>query len=673
MKMYLLSTGSVPRWVIQVIDFIVASWSFTLSYFILKQFEFAAIYRGHFFLYTGVYCALVVAVFYGMRIHTGLIRYSNTLDILRIFSAVLLTSVLYPLVIKFGIEPLFNFDSIALFKVLVINFFITTSLLIMLRTTVKEIFHFARRTSNPNKECVLIYGSDSRAILIKRAIEATKMDAFSILGFIDSNSKRANTSIEQKRVYQMSDLQNLKEKFNLQKLIIENEELGQAEKKDIIEQCLKIGIKVVTVPPSDQWVYGKLSLKQIKDLNIEDLLQREPIVIDNQSISDDLTGKRILITGAAGSIGSEIVRQVLKYEPEMVILCDQAESFLHEIQLEVEEQFPNATVEIFIGNIQNLKRMHLLFKEYRPQYVFHAAAYKHVPMMENNPSEAIQTNVMGTKNIADLSVLFEVEKFVMISTDKAVNPTNVMGTSKRIAEMYIQSLNDNDNTLFDFYNLDYIDKKEIKTYNIKAKTRFITTRFGNVLDSNGSVIPRFRSQIQKGGPITVTHPDITRYFMTIPEAVQLVLEAGTMGQGGEIYVFDMGKPVKIAALAKQMVVLAGLIPDEDIKIIYTGLRPGEKLYEELLNEKEKTLQTHHEKIKIAKVINQSYEKVSHDIDELIFLSSHDDTDILVKKMKDIVPEYISNNSKYEKLDRTRVIQQEAFENMKMEDGRSVAV
>ena len=671
--MYLLSSGSVPRWVIQLIDFIVASWSFTLSYFILKQFEFAEIYRGHFFLYTGVYCALVVTVFYGMRIHTGLIRYSNTLDILRIFSAVLITSALYPIIIKFGIEPFFNFDSLPLIKVLVINFFITTSLLIMLRTTVKEIFHFARRTSNPNKESVLIYGSDNRAILIKRAIEATKMDAFSILGFIEANGKKVNASIEQKKVYHISDLEQLKEKFNLQKLIIENEDLGQKEKKAIIEKCLKMGIKVVTVPPSDQWVYGKLSLKQIKDLNIEDLLQREPIVIDNQSICEDLSGKRILITGAAGSIGSEIVRQVLKYEPEMVILCDQAESFLHEIQLEVEEKFPHANIEIFIGNIQNLKRMHLLFKEYRPQYVFHAAAYKHVPMMENNPSEAIQTNVMGTKNIADLSVLFEVEKFVMISTDKAVNPTNVMGTSKRIAEMYIQSLNDNDNTLFDFYNLDYIDRKEIKTYNIKAKTRFITTRFGNVLDSNGSVIPRFRSQIQKGGPITVTHPEITRYFMTIPEAVQLVLEAGTMGVGGEIYVFDMGKPVKIAALAKQMITLAGLVPDVDIKVIYTGLRPGEKLYEELLNEAEKTMPTHHEKIKIAKVINHPYEKVSHDIDELIFLSSHDDNDILVKKMKDIVPEYISNNSRYEKLDRTKVIEKEAFENMRLEDGQSIAV
>ena len=673
MKMNLLNFGSVPRWVIQVIDFIIASWSFSLSYFILKQFEFSEIYRGHFFLYTGVYCLLVVAVFHGMRIHTGLIRYSNTLDILRIFSAVLLTSLIYPVVIKFGIEPFFNFDSLALMHILVMNFFITTSLLIMLRTTVKEVFHFARRTSSSHKEGVLIYGSDNRSILIKRAIEANRMDNFNILGFIETGTRRMNASIEQKRVYHIDDLVYLKEKCNLQKLIIENEDLGLDDKKAIIEQCLKIGIKVVTVPPSDQWVYGKLSLKQIKDLNIEDLLQREPIIIDNKSISEDLSGKRILITGAAGSIGSEVVRQVLKYDPQMVILCDQAESFLHEIQLEVEEKFPTANIQIFIGNIQNLSRMHLLFKEYRPQYVFHAAAYKHVPMMENNPSEAIQTNVMGTKNIADLSVLFEVEKFVMISTDKAVNPTNVMGTSKRIAEMYIQSLNDNDNTLFDFYNTDYIDKKEIKTYNISSKTRFITTRFGNVLDSNGSVIPRFRSQIQKGGPITVTHPEITRYFMTIPEAVQLVLEAGTMGKGGEIYVFDMGKPVKIAALAKQMIVLAGLIPDEDIKIVYTGLRPGEKLYEELLNEKEKTLPTHHEKIKIAKVINYPYEKVSHDIDELIFLSNHDDADILVKKMKEIVPEFISNNSRFEKLDRTKAIEKAAFANMKLEDGQTVSV
>lgn len=671
MKINLLSTGSVPRWVIQLIDFIIASWSFTLSYFILKQFEFAEIYRGHFFLYTGVYCALAISVFYAMRLHNGLIRYSNTLDILRIFSAVLVISAIYPVIVKLIIEPFFNFDSLPVFNVLVINFFITTSLMIMLRTTVKEIFNFARRTTSTNKECVVIYGSDSRAVLIKKAIESSKIESFSVLGFIEHGNKKLNTSIEQKKVYHISDLQKLKEKNNLQKLIIENEELGLEEKKAIIEQCLKIGIKVVTVPPSDQWVYGKLSLKQIKDLNIEDLLQREPIVIDNQSISEDLAGKRILITGAAGSIGSEIVRQVLKYEPQMVILCDQAESFLHEIQLEVEELYPKAKCEIFIGNIQNLKRMHLLFNEYRPEYVFHAAAYKHVPMMENNPSEAIQTNVMGTKNIADLSVLFEVEKFVMISTDKAVNPTNVMGTSKRIAEMYIQSLNDNDNNLFDFYNTDNLDKREIKTYNIKARTKFITTRFGNVLDSNGSVIPRFRSQIHKGGPITVTHPEITRYFMTIPEAVQLVLEAGTMGEGGEIYVFDMGEPVKIAALAKQMIVLAGLVPDEDIKIVYTGLRPGEKLYEELLNAKETTLKTHHEKIKIAKVINYPYEKVSHDIDELIFLSSHDDTDILVKKMKDIVPEYISNNSKFEKLDRVRKVELPAFENMKVKGDQGV--
>jgi FlaA1/EpsC-like NDP-sugar epimerase len=670
MKMNFIKSRSVPRWVIQLIDFVIISWSFTLSYFILKHFEFSEIYRGHFFLYTSVYCVITAAVFYGMRIHTGLIRYSNTLDILRIFSAVLIVSIIYPLVVKFIIEDYFNFDSLKVTNVLIINFFISTSLLIMLRTAAKEMFHFAKRIATTTKERVLIYGTNSSSLLIKQAIENSQTDSIAILGFIETNHKKVNGSIEQKRVYHIEDLDKLKNKFQLNKLIIQNDELGSKEKKHIIEYCLKIGIKVVTVPPSDQWVYGRLSLKQIKDLNIEDLLQREPIIINNNSISNELSGKRILITGAAGSIGSEVVRQVLKYDPEMVILCDQAESFLHDMQLEVEEKFPQATCKIFIGNIQNFKRMQVLFREYKPQYVFHAAAYKHVPMMENNPSEAVLTNVMGTKNIADLSVLFEAEKFVMISTDKAVNPTNVMGTSKRIAEMYIQSLNSGDNGFFDFISA---DDNKLPTAISNTKTRFITTRFGNVLDSNGSVIPRFRSQIQKGGPITVTDPEITRYFMTIPEAVQLVLEAGTMGNGGEIYVFDMGKPVKIAQLAKQMITLAGLIPDEDIKIIYTGLRPGEKLYEELLNEKEKTMPTHHEKIKIAKVVTYPYEKVLHDVEELIFLSSHDDHFMLVKKMKDIVPEFISNNSRFEQLDHIKMVENTYYKSIELKEQESIAM
>jgi FlaA1/EpsC-like NDP-sugar epimerase len=344
-----------------------------------------------------------------------------------------------------------------------------------------------------------------------------------------------------------------------------------------------------------------------------------------------LHGKRVLVTGAAGSIGSEIVQQVLSYRPDMIILCDQAESPLHELRLLVEEKFPDIDIKIFIGDVRNHSRMRKLFIDYLPQVVFHAAAYKHVPMMEENPTEGVLTNVLGTKHIADLSVAFGVEKFVMISTDKAVNPSNIMGTTKRIAEIYIQSLKNNPET--------------------KHNTRFITTRFGNVLGSNGSVIPRFQAQIKKGGPITVTHPEITRYFMTIPEAVHLVLEAGTMGIGGEIFIFDMGEPVKIKDLALKMIKLAGLQPERDIKIVFTGLRPGEKLYEELLNDGESTMPTYHEKIKISQVIDYSFNQVRADIEELLTLNKQHNIMAVVNKMKEIVPEFISKNSEYEELDR----------------------
>jgi len=651
MREKLLNYRAVPRWVIQLIDLIIISWAFTLSYFIIQQFEFKEIYRGHFFIYIGLYCSITISVFYFKHIHTGLIRYSNSQDIFRIFSAIIISSIIYPILIELiFITGIFNIAPLALGKLLLINFFISSSVLVLLRTAVKEMFHFAKRISTNNKERILIYGSDNRAILVKQALESSDNDAFTILGFLETNRSKVNSYIEQKKVFHIKDLQKLKEKFNADKLIIMNEELGNTEKKSVIDQCLSLGIKVVTVPPSDQWVYGKLSLRQIKDLNIEDLLQREPIVINNSLISKDLEGKRILVTGAAGSIGSEIVRQVLNFEPETVILCDQAESALHEIQLEIQEKFPGSKIKVFIGSIQNFKRMQVLFNDYKPQIIFHAAAYKHVPLMENNPSEAVLTNVMGSKNIADLSIIHKAEKFIMISTDKAVNPTNIMGATKRIAEMYIQSLNNSTDDILEVDNSGSI----LQVYLKNSKTKFITTRFGNVLDSNGSVIPRFRAQIQKGGPVTVTDPDITRFFMTIPEAVQLVLEAGTMGKGGEIFVFDMGKPVRIASLAHQMIKLAGLIPNEDIQIVYTGLRPGEKLYEELLNEKETTLPTHHEKIKIAKIVTHTYEDVLYDIEELILMGHHEDYIMLVKKMKDMVPEFISNNSQYEKLDHIKL-------------------
>ena len=635
MKSFLLYKG-LPRWIILFIDQVIVSWSFALSFFILCQFEFSNILRGHFLIYVGLFCLISVCTFFVMRIHTGLIRYSSTYDFFRIFSAVLISSLLYSTLVVFWAEPKFQLAIVNIYMVLLVNFFISSTLLVMLRIGVKGFYHFIKRTTTGPKERVLIYGANSFSILVKQALETSGSGCFEIAGFLDENPNKTDKEIQQKRVYHASQLEKLQRKSKIDKLIVFNEDLKSEAKKQIIEKCVELGIKVLTVPPAEQWMSGQLQINQIRDLKIEDLLQRPPIVIENTRISGDLYGKRVLITGAAGSIGSEIVRQVLNYKPALLILCDQAESPLHELQLEMEEEFPEAELQIFMGDIQNFNRMYSLFKEFGPQLVYHAAAYKHVPMMERNPSEAIQTNVVGTKNLADLSMTFDVERFVMVSTDKAVNPTNIMGASKRIAEIYIQSLNN-------------IGGGPDKEENL-PQTRFITTRFGNVLGSNGSVIPRFRTQIEKGGPLTVTHPEITRYFMTIPEAVQLVLEAGTMGKGGEIFIFDMGQPVKIVDLAKKMIKLAGLVPEKDVKIVYSGLRPGEKLYEELLNEAETTIPTHHSKIRISKVRDYAYDKVLSDINQLLSLNNNGDDFKTVKKMKEIVPEFLSKNSKYESLD-----------------------
>lgn len=615
----------------------------------VKQFEFPQIARGHFFIYTSLYFVTCVSVFFLMKVHTGLIRYSNTQDMFRIFSAVLVTSLLYPAVNNLVIVRLLGISSLDVSGVLLINFFIASSLLIMLRIVIKGVYFYVKRARSNHGSRVLIYGSDAKAVLVKQALEASNHGGYYIAGFIDSNGNKVNSNIEQKKIYHIRDLALLKKKLRVDKLVLINEQIGSKEKKDVLEQCLQLGLQVLTVPPSDQWLSGRLRTSQIQNLRIEDLLQRPPITIDTSGISHELEGKRVLITGAAGSIGSEIVRQVLTYNPAMVILCDQAESPLHEIQLEVQERFPQQAIKTYIGDIYNFSRMFQMFKEFRPEYVFHAAAYKHVPMMEWHPSEAIATNVLGTKNIADLAVMFDACKFVMISTDKAVNPTNIMGASKRIAEIYIQALNNYRGSHFRVVNplTGIYSNKDMG----KNRTCFITTRFGNVLGSNGSVIPRFRLQIQQGKAVTVTHPDITRYFMTIPEAVELVLEAGCVGSGGEIFVFDMGKPVKITDLAKNMIRLSGLIPDVDIPIVFTGLRPGEKLYEEVLSEKEKTLPTHHEKIRIAKVIPHSYDEVLENITELALLNKSGNETRAVRKMKKIVPEFKSKNSKYEALDQ----------------------
>ena len=629
MKKVLLFKGVVPRWVIMVLDIFIIATSFSFSFFIVYRFEFINILRGYFFIYTGSYCLVTALVMYIMRIHTGLIRYSNTRDVLRIFGSIFLSTLVYLVVLKIWVLHHWPINPVTLEMVMLINFSVSSSILVLLRTAVKSAYYYIKNYSSTTKTVVLIYGSDSSAVLVKQALETSAKTNFAVIGFVDDNPNKINKEIEQVKVYDIDKLDKLMEKRKVDKLIIMNHHLDEEAKKNALEKCITLGIQVLTVPPSDQWIYGKLNLQQIRDLNIEDLLQRKPIQIDTTRISNDLCGKRVLVTGAAGSIGSEIVQQVLQYKPAMVILCDQAESPLHELRLDVEENFPDVPAKIFIGDIRNYNRMRKLFLDYRPEVVFHAAAYKHVPMMEENPTEGVLTNILGTKHIADLAIAFKVGKFVMISTDKAVNPSNVMGTTKRIAEIYIQSL---------------------KNSSINKSTRFITTRFGNVLGSNGSVIPRFKAQIQKGGPITVTHPEITRYFMTIPEAVHLVLEAGTMGIGGEIFIFDMGEPVKITDLALKMIKLAGLQPEKDIKIIYTGLRPGEKLYEELLNDGECTMPTYHEKIKISQVIDYDYEQVLADNDELLTLNKWNNIVAVVNKMKEIVQEFISKNSQFEDLD-----------------------
>jgi FlaA1/EpsC-like NDP-sugar epimerase len=519
---------------------------------------------------------------------------------------------------------------------LFINIVLSFCGLFLYRVVVKQTFelYFLEKTRDKLIKTI-IYGTDANAISVANALKFETPSRFKIVAFVDKNNQNASKRmLDLPILVQRKKLSALMRSVSAEGIVIADKGLSKEEKLAIIDQCLEFNYKVYTIPSVSDWEDQNEISKKVKNIQIEDLLERDPIVLDSISISKQLKDKTILVTGAAGSIGSEIVRQLLSFNPKKIVILDQAETPLHHISLEVDGIKAQTIIRTVIADIRNKGALEKVFKQFRPQMVYHAAAYKHVPLMEENPSQAILTNVEGTKNLADLSCQYGVKKFVMISTDKAVNPSNVMGASKRIAEKYVQSL-----------QLKYKDSNDLNA------TKFITTRFGNVLGSNGSVVPLFTKQISEGGPLTITHPDIIRYFMTIPEACQLVLEAGSMGNGGEIYIFDMGKPVKIIDLAKKMIKLAGFVPDKEIKIKIVGLRPGEKLYEELLNDTSKTLSTHHEKIMIAEELQVEFEDLHNHIEELIGIASFFDNDDIVTKMKKIVPEFISMNSSYSELDK----------------------
>jgi FlaA1/EpsC-like NDP-sugar epimerase len=539
-------------------------------------------------------------------------------------------------IVVYLVASTFFHKSFISLTILVINGFVGFVLLIVYRLAIKHFFSYFKNLKIDSKN-IIIYGATEEGIATKRILEQDLKTENRIIAFLDEDPAKIKKTVDGVKVFNSSDLTYLLTQEKTDELIIADSTISIDKKNEVVNICLDKNIKVLLTPPVKEWLNGQLSIRQIHGIKIEELLEREPIQIHNEIIEEQLKNKRILVTGAAGSIGSEIVRQLARFNPAVIILVDLGETALYEAELVLKEFANNNIFKYFIADVRNYQRMEYIFRECRPQYVYHAAAYKHVPMMELHPYEAVATNVIGTKNIADLSVKYGIEKFVMISSDKSVNPTNVMGATKRIAEIYVQSLY----------------KHQEGLVNPDAPlTKFITTRFGNVLGSNGSVIPRFAAQIKQGGPVTITHPEISRYFMTIPEACQLVLEAGSMGKGGEIFVFNMGKMVKIIDLANKMIRLSGLTPGVDIDLVFTGLRPGEKLHEELLTTEENTMPTYHSQILIAKVREYDYEEVNANMNELINLIQNikDEMDI-VRMMKKMIPEYLSNNSVFEQLDK----------------------
>lgn len=622
------SKKSLPYWCILWIDCAVTFVSYLFIYQQINSGAKALSILGQLSMLFAIFTLFHAIGFRIFHTYDGILRYSSFIDLQRVFYAVTFGAVLSAITKDMLLSTHF-FPGVEIeYRNIVLGALISTLVLWAIRVIAKTIFDVS--LSDYNIKHAFIYGMKEGGIGLAKQIKNSKPMKFKLMGFISDDAEIKHHHLMGTKVYAPD--QNTIRKMrnnNISTLLISPGAINVfCANKDFQDALLAEGIHIY-MPTTQEW--NRNEQQQLKEVSIEDLLPRDEISIDMESVGSMLHGKRILITGSAGSIGSEMVRQIAKYSPAELILIDSAETPQHDIRLMMAKQFPDIKAETIVTTICSKSRMEHIFKTYLPDYVFHAAAYKHVPMMENNPCESIQNNVYGTKILADLAVKYGVKKFVMISTDKAVNPTNVMGCSKRICEIYVQSLN-----------------KAIEEGIINGKTQFVTTRFGNVLGSNGSVIPLFKKQIKAGGPVTVTDPRIIRYFMLIPEACKLVLEAGTKGNGGEIFVFDMGKPVKIADMAQRMINLSGA---KNVEIKYTGLRAGEKLYEEVLNEKESTKPSFHDKIRIAEVREYDYTEVSKQIDDLIEKSKLYDEMLTVKIMKEIVPEYKSNNSIYEKLDK----------------------
>jgi len=626
----LLKQYFLPKWIVLVYDLTVMGSVFIFSTYLVANFSAEQVVIQN-TLHQIIASAIIFFVVYLIiKPHYNIIRHTTLKDFSSIIYALLIgSSGLLVLSVAGRSNPTFEYYAIP-YPVIIIQFFISVFILLTSRLFIKAIYHslFLKPESVQN---TMIFGAGRLGMIAHNVLERENQLSYNVVGFIDDNPNLHGKKINGVRVYSAFEaIEYVLAKKKVKEIIIAIApwEISLERKQQFVNSCIEKELQIKEVADVSAWIKGSLEKVKIQNIKIEDLLGREPISIDINKISEGLNGKHIMVTGAAGSIGSEIVRKLLLFNPAKVILVDQAESALYNFHNELLASFGNINIEIIVGNVSDQNRMRSIFENYHPEIVFHASAYKHVPLMEKHPYEAVKTNIGGTKVVADLSVEFEVKKFVMISTDKAVNPTNVMGASKRICEIYIQSLS------------------QLKG----IKTQFVTTRFGNVLGSNGSVVPLFKSQIEMGGPVTITHKDITRYFMTIPEACQLVLEAGFMGNGSEIFVFDMGSPVKIYDLAEKMIFLSGYIPHKDIKIVVTGLRPGEKLYEELLSSKENCMPTHNEKITIGKIRQYDYYEANSKITEMLENLSNETDEMIVSRMKDMVEEFISQNSKYEKLD-----------------------